>query len=326
MTKDGYQLAGQELDSPLVNAAGSINGPYTERLLHEVGVLAATGIGAITVGSFTMPAQEGNGAKFGEPVYYHDREAGKTYNSMGLPNIGFEAAVGLIPEIISRAEGKPVIFSGSPTNAPVHGSSVEQATRLAYGFLQAGAKLVEINVSCPNVVTEDGGRKPIMGYDLETMQELVDALTTSVGEGEKLGVKLPPYLSYEEKAVAADLAKLLRASNVFAFLVTANTIPNQEPLNANGEHILTVHGGKGGMSGPATKDVGREQLRLWHALLDSKADIISTLGLDSGKELKTRLQLGAAAAGGVTFLWESANWQDAVTKVLVGFAEEPEEQ
>ncbi len=322
MAKGDYELAGVELDAPLVNAAGSINGPYTERLLREVDVLAGTGIGAITVGSFTIPAQEGNAAKFGEPVYHHDPGTHRTYNSMGLPNIGFDAAVALAPEVISRADGKPVIFSGSPTNAPEHGSSVEQATRLAYGFLQAGAKLVEINVSCPNVVTEGGGRKPIMGYDLETMHELIDALATEVGEGEKLGVKLPPYLSEEEKAVAFDLGKLLRTRNVFSFVVTANTIPNQEPLDANGEHILTVPGGKGGMSGPATKEVGREQLQLWRGLLDSSADIVSALGLDSGKELKTRLQLGAVAAGGVTFLWESANWKDAVTKLLVDFAEE----
>jgi dihydroorotate dehydrogenase len=315
-----YELAGVELDSPLVNAAGSINGTNVETILREVELLADTGIGAITGGSFTVPAQEGNAAKFGEPVYYHDPVNGKTYNSMGLPNIGKDAAVELAPQVISRANGKPVIYSGSPTNAPEHGSSVEQATRLAYDFLETGVDLVEINVSCPNVVTEGGGRKPIMGYDLETMQELISSLTEQVGEGQKLGVKLPPYLSDDERLVATDLAKILRASNVFRFIVTANTIPNQEPLNEQGEHILTVPGGKGGMSGSATKQTGREQLELWREQMGDSVDIVSTLGVDSGKELKTRLQLGAVAAGGVTFLWESSNWKNAVTKVLFDFA------
>src|SRR5688572_14450336 len=127
-----YELAGQRLDSPLINAAGSINGTNPYRLLNEVDALGRTGIGAITVGSFTVPPQPGNELTYGEPVYYHDAEAGKTYNSMGLPNIGLAAAVELAPEIIRRAHaaGKPVILSGSPTNSPEHGSSVDQAVRL----------------------------------------------------------------------------------------------------------------------------------------------------------------------------------------------------
>ena len=321
MSANTYELAGVELGSPLVNAAGSINGTNVEGILREVETLAETGIGAVTVGSFTVPAQEGNAVKFGEPVYYHDAVNGKTYNSMGLPNIGKDAAIELAPQVIARANGKPVIYSGSPTNAPEQGSSVEQATRLAYDFLQTGVDLVEINVSCPNVVTEGGGRKPIMGYDLETMQELVNSLYTEVGEGQGLGVKLQPYLSDEELAVATDIAKVLKARNVFKFLVTANTIPNQEPVNEQGEHILTVPGGKGGMSGSATAETGREQLRFWHEQMADGVDIVSTLGVNSGEELKTRLQLGAVAAGGVTFLWESGNWKDAVTKVLFDFAE-----
>lgn len=142
-----YELAGVSLESPLVNGAGSINGTNAESILREVDTLATTGIGAITVGSFTVPFQEGNAVKYGEPVYYHDPVIGATYNSMGLPNIGKDSAVELASQVIERANGKPVIYSGSPTNAPEHGTSVEQATRLAYDFLETGVDLVEINVS-----------------------------------------------------------------------------------------------------------------------------------------------------------------------------------
>ena len=112
-----YELAGVELESPLVNAAGSVNGTNVETILREVEMLADTGVGAITGGSFTPSAQEGNAVKFGEPVYHHDPATAKTYNSMGLPNIGKDAAVELAPQVISHANGKPVIYSGSPTNA-----------------------------------------------------------------------------------------------------------------------------------------------------------------------------------------------------------------
>lgn len=315
-----YEILGWDLESPLVNAAGSINGTNPESILEEVETLADTGIGAITVGSFTVPSQEGHAAKYGEPVYYHDASNGKTYNSMGLPNIGLEAAVALAPEILARANGKPVILSGSPTMSPEHGGSVEQAKRLAYELLDTGVNLVEINVSCPNIVTEGGGRKPIMGYDLETMEELVEALDEEVGEEQRLGIKLPPYLTDEELATAKRLGRLLNAISVAQFLVTSNTIPNQEPINEAGEHVLTVPSGKGGMSGSATKEVGRDQLRLWKGLMGDSVDIVSTLGVTTGQELATRLELGAMAAGGVTFLWESANWKEAVTKVLFDFA------
>ncbi len=323
MSNAEYAIAGVELSSPLLNAAGSINGPYAERILREVDVLAATGIGAITVGSFTIPRQEGNEAKYGSPTYYYDASEGKTYNSMGLPNIGLEEAVALAPDVVSRShdKGKPVIYSGSPTMSPDSGESVEQARRLVYELLQTGVDLVELNVSCPNVVTEGGGRKPIMGYDLESMAQLVEVLAAEVGEGQRVGVKLPPYVSDEEKLLIPDVAKLLQAKNVFSFLVTANTVPNQVARNQDGSPILSVPNGAGGMSGPATKELGREQLRLWSEQMGGSIDIVSALGVDSGKEVQVRRSLGAVAAEGVTFLWESDNWAAKVSAVLHDFAD-----
>ncbi|MBI1857360.1 hypothetical protein HY003_04025 [Candidatus Saccharibacteria bacterium] len=323
MANAEYAVAGVELDSPLLNAAGSINGPNAEGLLREVDLLASTGIGAITVGSFTIPRQEGNEVKFGSPTYHYDAVEGKTYNSMGLPNIGLDEAVALAPDVVSRShdKGKPVIYSGSPTMSPESGESVEQARRLVYEFLQTGVDLVELNVSCPNVVTEGGGRKPIMGYDLESMAELIDVLASEVGEGQRVGVKLPPYVTDEEKLLIPEVAKILRAKNVFSFLVTANTIPNQIARNQDGNPILSVPNGAGGMSGPATKEAGREQLQMWHEQMGDRLDIVSALGVDSGQEVAVRRSLGAVAAEGVTFLWESDNWASKVSKVLHDFAD-----
>jgi dihydroorotate dehydrogenase (NAD+) catalytic subunit len=323
MANAEYAVAGVKLDSPLLNAAGSINGSNPESLLREVDLLAGTGIGAITLGSFTIPRQEGNEARFGSPTYYHNSVEGKTYNSMGLPNIGLEEALALAPAVLSRShdKGKPVIYSGSPTVSAESGSSVEQARKLVYELLQTGVDLVELNVSCPNVVTDGGGRKPIMGYDLESMAELVDVLASEVGEGQRIGVKLPPYVSDDEKLLIPDVAKILRARNVFSFLVTANTIPNQVARNKDGTPILTVPNGAGGMSGPATKDVGREQLQIWHEQMGDRLDIVSALGVDSGQEVQVRRSLGAVAAEGVTFLWESDDWGAKVSNMLHQYAD-----
>lgn len=324
--QERYFLSGYELESPLINAAGSINGPYPGRIFGEMNLLADTGIGAITVGSFTVPAQSGNEAKYGSPTYYYDSVEGKTYNSMGLPNIGFDDAVRFAPDLIARAhvKGKRLIYSGSPTISPGNGNSIDQARMLAYEFLQTNVDMVELNVSCPNVVTESGGRKPMMGYDIDTMEELVDELAHEVGEGQRLGIKMPPYISEEEKLIVPEIAKLLRTKRVFKFLVTSNTIPNQIALDQNEKPILSVPEGKGGMSGPATKEIGREQARMWVEQLGGELDVVSALGVDSGQEIRARRSIGAVAASGVTFLWESGDWAAKVTSMLQEYADSAE--
>jgi dihydroorotate dehydrogenase len=326
-----YQFGGADIDSPLVNAAGSINGTSIENILHEVDELAATGIGAITVGSFTVPRQEGNVITYGEPVYYHDTEKGLTYNSMGLPNIGLDEAILMAHEIARRGDagGKPVIFSVSPTLPSEEiGRPSEQAALLTYRFFdEAVVEFVELNVSCPNVVAEDGSRKPMLGYDLEGMAELIDAIREQVGRPSGgLGIKLPPYLTDEQKALMPEVATAIMDSKLFSFITTANTIPNQVPKDAAGEDILSVPGGAGGMSGPGTNEIGREQLKLWKNLVGDRLEIISTLGVDTGRELAVRKLMGAVAAGGVTFLWQNQNWKEAVTRVLSDYAEAMEQE
>jgi len=287
--------------------------------LREVETLAATATGAITVGSFTVPEQAGTEARYGGPTYYHDKVTHTTYNSMGLPNIGLERAITLMPEILARAReyGKPVIASVSPTVAnEENGDTFKQVKRLVYNMQLTDVDLIEVNTACPNVVTEGGGRKPILGYDSEGMYQLVEELAPWTGMiNSKVGVKLPPYITDEEQALVPELAQLFRDRRVFGFITTANAIPNQVARDKDGEPVLSVPGGAGGMSGPSTKRIGRQQLKLWKDALGEDIEIVSTLGVDSGKELAIRKALGAAAAGGVTFLWESDNWGRAVTKV-----------
>jgi|GEM_PF-3263347 len=318
------------IESPLVNAAGSINGTNKEAILREVDELAATAIGAITVGSFTIPRQEGNVIQYGEPVYYHDQKKGRNYNSMGLPNIGLDEALSIAHEIARHADvhGKPTIFSVSPTlpNEEI-GGPAQQAGDLVYRFFdEVSPEFVELNVSCPNIVTEDGSRKPMLGYDPEGMEELVDTLKHKVGRPSGgLGIKVPPYLTDEHKELMPRVANTIVESGLFSFVTTSNTIPNQVPKTRSGEQILSVPGGAGGMSGPGTALIGQEQLSMWVGAVGSKLEIISTLGVNNGRELYNRLMLGAVAAGGVTFLWQSKDWKEAVTKMLTEYTDAVDE-
>jgi dihydroorotate dehydrogenase len=311
-----YELAGIELETPLINAAGSVNGP-AERLRREADLLSGTPLGAKTYGSFTIPPRPGNEEEFGAPVFIFDPETGRSYNSIGLGNVGSDEAVDMSDELIERSDGKPVIYSGSPTNAPEHGSSAEQAVKLATQFLDTNVDLVEINVGCPNIVTDDGGRKPVMGLDIYSMSDLFDIFEKEIGIGERLGLKLPPYLTEEERQVAAEIADMANESSIFKYLVGPNTILGGTPPDHLGQ--LSVPGNTGGVSGPDTKEVGREQLTMWRDMLNPDIDFVSTEGVFNGSEMSLRLKLGANAVGGVTFLWVSKDWKDAITNMLIDF-------
>jgi dihydroorotate dehydrogenase len=319
-------LAGIELESPLMNAAGSINGPSVENSIREIDLLSDTAIGAIKYGSLTIPARQGNEATHGSPVYYHDKATGRTYNSIGLANIGIDAFISKSANILDATKGKPFIVSVSPASekGKDYGTSVEQAISLASSCMTVLSSydngLIEINVSCPNVVTEDGGRKPIFGHDLEAMNELFEELVIEFGQEAPIGIKPPPYLSDEELAIVPELAHMIEGTNVISFFTPCNTIGGQIPRDKNGNPVLSVPGGMGGMSGPDTKYVGREQLHMWRELLPDM-DMISALGIDSGQEIKARRDLGAVAAEGVTFLWESTDWRGKVTDVLTDYVE-----
>lgn len=328
MTHQEFSIAGNVIETPLVNSAGSINGTSNELILRETEILASTAIGAITVGSFTVPQQEGNEAFYGGPTYYHDIESGTTYNSMGMPNIGLAAAKGLMPEILKRAheKGKPVIASVASTlHSDSAGNSYDQLEKLVYEMQLTGVDMIEVSPGSPNTITSEGGRKPLIAYDLDAMHELIARLAPLIdGSSSKIGLKLPPYISDEQTKVATQLALAINKENIFDFIVTSNTIPNQVALDKHDRHVLSVPGGAGGMSGPATKEVGREQLKLWRQHLDDSIDIISTLGVDSGKEIAIRRQLGASAAGGVTFLWESDDWGRAASNLISDWVDEEE--
>jgi dihydroorotate dehydrogenase len=344
-----YQFRGHNLEVPLFNAAGALNGDNPEVLIQEGNVLGRTDVAALEYGSFTVHPQPGNEKTYGGPTFDYDPQSGETYNSMGLPNIGMRAAVELAPQIAARAHdlGKIVIYSCSPTNSPDGESSVQQAVRLVSAFLGTGVDLIELNVSCPNIVTSKG-RKPILGYDLEAMHELFDSLEAETKGGQdRLGIKLPPYLTEEQqKAIMADaeeslskldvpqilqqeemapdIADLLLGRDVFSFLVACNTILCDVPLR-NGRPVIKAPGGRAGKSGPATKEIGREQLSMWHELVGGKLEIVSALGVDSGGEMLKRLELGAAAVSGVTFLWRRGNWANAVSTMLAQYADAQQE-
>jgi len=319
----GNKLLGHELETPLINAAGLVNGSEVGGVLRDIETLASTSIGAITVGSFTVEPRMGNAHEYGHPVEDFNRDTGAMVNALGLPNIGIDEAARLVTDIRDAAGDKQVIFSVSPVNSDENiGSPVEQSVHMVERLIYSGAALVELNVSCPNIVTESGDRKSIMGHDVETMDELVEALYDRPNHRDFvniLGIKLPPYLSVEELRAQQKVEFILSDAPI-GFLTTSNTIPGEKPVNEHGEPVLSVPKGVGGKSGPATMMEGRLQLALWNKSAPD-LPIISTLGVYDGEEVAAREAMGATAVEMNTRLYRSRNWQATIAEVLDEYAQ-----
>lgn len=108
------KIGNYELESPLFNAGGVV------KTVENVRMMASTGVGAVLLGSYTLEPRVGNSPN-GETVYYHDRAAGTTYNSLGMPNKGIKEVARDLPEMIKIAHdlGKPVVLNVAPVSSVV---------------------------------------------------------------------------------------------------------------------------------------------------------------------------------------------------------------
>jgi dihydroorotate dehydrogenase len=317
-----YNLVGHELDWPLINAAGSINGTSEENIIREVKILAATGIGAITKGTITIPERLGSGP----PGYYIDKNTLDMYNNMGLPNIGIRRAKKLASKVVAIAheKGKPAIISASAASYEGAPTAVEQAVQLAEELLETDYDLIEINAGCPHIRDQKGRYEPILGHSYEAVDDLCAELYERVGETGRLVIKVP-YINEkeQEKNLVSNTAEALRRWKVFSALVTSNTIPRLRPVDDKGEPIFKdIEGNLASLSGysESVRAAGRNQLNMWQLELgDENIDIISTLGVGSGREMAYRMRLGAVATAGVYFLWKDTDWKKSVEAMLQEF-------
>lgn len=308
------------MESPLLNAAGSLGGVSVEMITHNVEVLSATKIGAINVGPITVHEQLGNEARYGAPAYYYDAQTDRAYDAQGLPNIGLEAARDLVPELAKRAHdaGKPLMVSVAPVAGAGEGDASQQVAQLVYEMLGTGADFIEIGLDEPDMIT--GERSAAVGYDLDKLDTLTNGLAMlSMGVETRLGVKVPPYTTTYDQLTAAGLARMLQSRKGCSFITTSGPLTGRVPFDQQGSPLLSVPlGMEVGVSGPAFRQQGREQLELWRDLTAGRIDLISALGVDGPAELQTRLQLGAVAAAGVTYLWRTANQGRAIREMVEG--------
>jgi dihydroorotate dehydrogenase (fumarate) len=255
------------LDTCILNASG----PKTETLplLRQIGQSQSS---AIVMKSCTLEPRMGNP----EPRYL-DLPDKSSINSMGLPNVGYTEYI-KFASILRREFGKPVLAS-------VSGMTLDENLVILRAFNTSDAGLVEFNPGSPNTIG-----KPIIGYDMQEMDRLLDAVTTV--STKPIGVKLPPYFDFVQfEEIAAVLRKY-----PLDFITCINSIGNGLAIDPETETtLIRPKGGFGGLGGPAIKYTALANVRKLYELLGDRAMIIGVGGISTGVDAFEFILAGASA-------------------------------
>lgn len=300
-----------EMESPLMNAGGVV------KTVEDVRLMAATGVGAVLAGSFTLEPRVGNSPN-GEKVYDHDSETGITTNSLGMPNKGLVEVAKDLPDMIQIAhdQGKPFILNF----APVSSDPMLEIVRMSEILQRAGIDNLdgfELNASCPNVVTSDGGRHELLSRHPEQLGEVVAELRDISTKEVPFGTLIVRVSPFEGQQDALPLAESLQEAGAHA-VAAFNTFPGSKP-------VLEVPGSVGGQSGGGMAPQAEMQTSWLVAAMDSidaGFDIIGSNGIVDAARMKRRLNLGASTVSATTLFYEAPHgWGRAVDRMLQEYAE-----
>jgi dihydroorotate dehydrogenase (NAD+) catalytic subunit len=198
-------------------------------------------------------------------------------NAMGLPNPGAAEEVGLLREAARRLA--PL---GVPLIASIAADTVEDFGRAAAIVSGAAPALIEVNISCPNVESNQGEM-------FASSAEAAAAVTRRVKSCTSIPciVKLSPNV--------ADVAAIARAvAAAGADGITAiNTMPGMLVDAESGAPVLA--NGTGGLSGAALKPIALRCVYEISAAVE--LPIIGTGGVLTGIDAVEMLSAGAACIG-----------------------------
>ena len=257
----------------------------------------------ITLGSEIFNGWGGNAAKNGGLDFCYDAELGIAGNCRGLPGEGIEGLRGFHEPVRRlRDLGFKVIFSISnlPSERPI--DVIPELAEKVVEIVRPTA--IEVNLSCPNGMLDDGSFHPPVCNNAKASGELMQATRSRVGADQCLGIKDSahvPTLRYNANVI--EIMHLVRDTSPYIDFATGiNTIAEQ-PFPE-----LTAGGGRGGMSGPIIADVARDWLENWRYYAPSRIAILSCGGVDSNnvaEELPLRVSKGALLVGGAQEFYRS---------------------
>jgi dihydroorotate dehydrogenase len=268
---------------------------------NAVGVrgLSALGFGHVEVGTITAIPQPGNP----KPRLFRLIPDRAVVNRMGFNNEGAEAAEKRLWKLRSRHPsavigvniGKSRVVAVDDATADYVASAVRLAPLADY---------LAINVSSPNTP----GLRGLQA--VETLAPLLRAVKAAAGPTALL-VKIAPDLPDEEITAIARLA----VAEGLSGLIATNTTISREGLATDPAKVAAA--GDGGLSGAPLKDRSLAVLRVVRAAVPAEFCVISVGGVETGAEVRERLESGATLVQGYTgFLYRGPFWARQIDRGL----------
>lgn len=235
---------------------------------NELEDLKITPVGAIVSKSSTIEFRKGND----EPRLYVDTYG--SINSMGLANLGYK----FYRDYMAKCTNKHFIQS-------IHPFSISEFDIMLTDLDEVNVKrLVEVNISCPNLIH---GTK-----NLETFEKYFDCNYQKNLQNISIGYKLPPFFQMSE---FEHMSRLLLKYNI-KFITCVNSLPNGLMLDyINETTIIKPKNGLGGIGGLYLKPTGLANVYQFSKLLDNKVDIIGCGGISHGSDIFEYILSGAKA-------------------------------
>ncbi len=259
------EIAGVTFPTCIMNASGA-------RCVtaEELEVIGKSRAGAIVTKSMTLNARDGN------PTPRYVTFPRGSINSMGLPNLGYQTYVDLIPHL--KEFKKPIIAS-------IAGFSPDEFIDIATAIDAAKPDLLEINLSCPNIEGH-----PQIAYDFKAVEQLITKIRNVVSR--PMGTKLPPYF---DPVHHDHIAKILERCGI-DFISVINSIGNGLVINPETDAvIIKPKGGFGGLGGAIIKPVALANVRAFALRLQGRIPVIGVGGIETGQDIYEHLLAGASA-------------------------------
>lgn len=333
LTLAGLDLGPKTDTFPFMPGAGAINGAGEENLIRDFESFVYAPGAVAMIGSITVEPRQGNEAQFGGPVFMHFDKTGFTYNSMGLPNVGIDSLIKLIPKIkqLAEANGKVLALS----LAPVTKNPAKEWIKMGELLLGAGVKIIEFNAGCPNVFDEDGKPKAVLSHEPDFMGEELEKVNEVLGDDFVAGVKISPAPTKKfgpdynldeqsERLIAQQAGVINRLGYSKLYVAYFNTFGGQVPVDETGtQRPLSVAGGAGGVSGSGVADVAKKQTELLLWYMDQGKDVVVAGGIATGRDIKDRLAMDPRIklASVVTPLWQAKSIGDGALRLAEEYAE-----
>jgi len=266
------------------NAGGMV------KTLADVERFCKTPAKRITVGSITKFKRDGNKPVPPGDVYYFDEDTLESGNSLGLPNVGIEAYIDLLPQMVMLAHA-----AGMELWASIVGDSFDEILELIRACFACGVDGVEINLACPNV-HDKGKTKALLCQDVEAVEELLHLLKKASVVGQ-LGIKIAPT---DDRNLLTDLCGVLALNRIVCEVIAVNTKGGQRFIRDGVDRIAFLPPGSsevkhvGGQAGKPLREPAVWVHKVLRHYLPGEIRTIGVGGIFNGQDAYDFVTDGAA--------------------------------